>query len=157
TRPKNTTTMTLRGSGKSIIGLRLTGTQNQPPEIPLSSLVLSLQTYPTVDEPITLKIDLGLPNDTPFNMTVGGELSARTRIASKTITYTVKAYESTITLNDKIDDLLAIAVAHSAWSLWRTNVLPLYVSRTDTGTFTVPVSSFATGKPARLCRGHCPI
>jgi len=84
---------------------------------------------------ITLRVSVGVPNDSTFNASVYGDISNRVRLASFDVPYQVTPSTTSISIDAEITRLLDVAQRDSHWLPGQVNHVPFYVWRTDTLAF----------------------
>lgn len=131
---------------KSMVALRLTS-----PGVVNDDAVTSNLSMPIVQigstRDITLQVWAGVPNDAPFNANVFHDIGARIKIASVVVDLTIDPSTTSIDLDEAIAPLMESAKRHPDWNHGAANVLPIYVSRLDTLSFTLNVKAVEHSSP----------
>lgn len=130
-----------------------------------TKLTLTLNTASNIDRNIKLKIDLGRPNTSYFNI-IGSNAVIKSyianfpRIASTVVDVFVPARSKTVLVQGPaLDALLSNLISSQYWDNYgEKNYIPLYVSRADNVGWSPNIESYESGNPAKLeyCHGSCP-
>ncbi len=126
------------GKPKSLVGVRLTSQGGVSGRALTAHLVLPIQSSSINRFGAIFQISVGVPNDAAFNANAYGDLSNRTKLATMVnVTKDIPGGTTSISFDTEVAKLMDVAQRDPAWLTNQTNVVPIYIGRVDTQTFTV--------------------
>jgi hypothetical protein len=143
--PKLTTTTLKLGSGsggnvRDMAALRVTSQAAASGTALTTHLTLPINTT-AANHSATFRISVGIPNDSPFNSAIAGDISNRTKLATIEVNRVIPSGSTSIVFDNELTKLMDMAQRHPSWLPGQTNVVPFYIGRTDGYGFTLSVRS----------------